>query len=57
MTDPEKLKIEYIQTEELVPYAKNAKLHPKFADVIIHRFEEFTGKPAELEEEKQNKTK
>lgn len=29
MTDPEKLKIEYIQTEELVPYAKNAKLHPE----------------------------
>ena len=46
-----KLEIKYLGVDELTPYENNTRKHgkedPHYCDVIIQRWETFTGKKAE----------
>ena len=48
------LTIQYRQVSDLIPYVNNARsrlmeLDPRYCDVIIKRWQEYTGKQATLE--------
>lgn len=52
MTNTAELKVEYVPiTEQTGRVCYMAELDPKYADVILKRFEEFTGQAPELIED------